>query len=41
MDEYRKLVSKGQFVCKQCGRVAAKEANLCDPAPINPKKIII
>ena len=39
--EYKMLVDKGQFVCKQCGRVARKEENLCDPISLNPKKTLI
>ena len=32
--EYKDLVRDGKFVCKICGRVAAKEANLCKPAKL-------
>ena len=30
-DEFKHLVRDAQFVCKKCGRVAAKKANLCVP----------
>ena len=30
-DQYAHLVKDPQFVCKSCGRVAAREDNLCDP----------
>ena len=29
--EYKELVSKGLFMCRICGRVAACEKNLCKP----------
>ena len=28
-DEYKKLVKNPQFVCKNCGRAAASDKNLC------------
>jgi hypothetical protein len=28
---YKPLVKNGKFLCKKCGRVAAKEENLCEP----------
>lgn len=31
LDEYLKLVRKGRFVCRRCGRVARKKRNLCKP----------
>jgi hypothetical protein len=31
LEEYKKLVQDGKFVCKGCGRVAASEKNLCAP----------
>ena len=31
MEEYKKLVKDGRYVCKGCGRVAANEKNLCAP----------
>ncbi len=27
--EYKALVKNGEYLCKVCGRVAAKEKNLC------------
>ena len=32
--DYKELVRDGKFVCKICGRVAAKEINLCKPAKL-------
>ena len=29
-----KIVGKPKFVCKKCGRAAADEKFLCDPAPL-------
>jgi len=31
VDEYRKLIKDAKFLCKNCGRVAAREENLCEP----------
>ena len=31
VDEYKKLISDAKFLCKNCGRVAAKAENLCEP----------
>jgi hypothetical protein len=31
LEEYKKLVREGRYVCKNCGRVAAHEKNLCAP----------
>jgi hypothetical protein len=31
MEEWKKLVSNGQFVCGGCGRVANSADNLCKP----------
>ena len=31
LEEYKKLVRKPNFVCKNCGRAAASNKNLCDP----------
>lgn len=33
-EQYHKLVKDPRFVCKSCGRVAAGEANLCDPVEL-------
>lgn len=30
-EEYKELVKEPQFLCKDCGRVAASEKNLCNP----------
>jgi hypothetical protein len=30
----KKLVKKPKFICKNCGRAAAKEENLCEPVPL-------
>jgi hypothetical protein len=32
--EYKELVRDGQFMCKVCGRVAAREQNLCKPVKL-------
>ena len=29
--EYKKLVKNAKFMCKTCGRAAAKKSNLCRP----------
>jgi len=29
LEEYKKLVNAGKFVCKKCGRVANNKKNLC------------
>lgn len=34
LKEYKALVRGGKFLCKVCGRVAAKEDNLCKPAKL-------
>ena len=34
---YRKLVRHGIYVCKNCGRVARRKKNLCDPKRLYPK----
>jgi hypothetical protein len=33
-EEYKKLVRDGKFMCKVCGRVAAKKENLCKPVDL-------
>ncbi|MGD9110444.1 MAG: hypothetical protein PVG93_05845 [Phycisphaerales bacterium] len=32
--QYKKLVRGGKYVCKKCGRVAAKPRNLCKPVKL-------
>ncbi len=32
--EYRELVKEAAYMCKVCGRVAAKSANLCKPVKL-------
>ncbi|MFX0208316.1 MAG: hypothetical protein ACFFDT_20195 [Candidatus Hodarchaeota archaeon] len=34
VEEYKKLVKDGKFVCMICGRVAAEKDNLCIPLPL-------
>jgi hypothetical protein len=34
INEYKPLVKNAKFLCKHCGRVAAKMENLCDPVPL-------
>lgn len=34
LDDYKKLVKNPKYVCKECGRVAASDKNLCDPEPL-------
>ena len=31
LEDYKKLVKNPRFVCKNCGRAAADEKNLCKP----------
>ncbi len=31
LQEYKKYVRNANFVCRNCGRAAAKAENLCDP----------
>jgi len=31
LEKYKRLVKDPQFVCKSCGRVAARADNLCAP----------
>ncbi len=33
-EEYKALVRDGKFLCKICGRVAAREKNLCKPVEL-------
>ncbi len=32
--EYKALIKNGEYFCKVCGRVAAKEKNLCKPVKL-------
>ncbi|MHC4149644.1 MAG: hypothetical protein ACYSR5_09195 [Planctomycetota bacterium] len=32
--DYKSLVKGGKFLCEVCGRVAAREKNLCKPAKL-------
>ena len=34
LGKIKKVVRDAQYVCKACGHVAAKAANLCQPAPL-------
>lgn len=34
LEGYKKLVRKGKYVCRRCGRVARKKKNLCHPEKI-------
>ena len=31
LSEYSRLAFRGNYVCKQCGRVANAEESLCEP----------
>ena len=31
LEEYKEFVKDPQFVCKNCGRAASKDINLCNP----------
>ena len=33
-ETYKNLVKNAKFICKKCGRAAAKEDNLCEPVPL-------
>lgn len=33
-EDYKRLVRKGKYVCRRCGRAARKEKNLCKPEPL-------
>ncbi len=32
--QMKEMVKDPKFICKKCGRVAAKEENLCEPVPL-------
>lgn len=38
---YKKLVRYGKYVCKDCGRVARKKTNLCNPKRLYPKDKVV
>ena len=31
VEEYKELIKNPKFLCRKCGRVAARERNLCEP----------
>jgi transposase-like protein len=33
-EEIKKLVREARFICKNCGRSARYEENLCNPIPL-------
>ncbi|MFW9990482.1 MAG: hypothetical protein ACFFD4_00340 [Candidatus Odinarchaeota archaeon] len=35
LDEYKKLVKDGKYLCKICGRVANSDVNLCGPTTLD------
>ena len=35
---YKKLVRYGRYVCLDCGRVARKKKNLCNPKRLYPQE---
>jgi len=34
LETVKALVKNPKFICKKCGRAAAKEENLCEPVPL-------
>lgn len=34
LEQMKSLVRGGQYICRQCGRVAIKASNLCHPSPL-------
>jgi len=34
LDEIKKLVRNARFICKNCGRAAKDEENLCNPVSL-------
>lgn len=39
--DYKKLVRYGKYVCVDCGRVARKKTNLCNPKRLYPKDKVV
>lgn len=39
--DYKKLVRYANYVCKDCGRVARKKKNLCNPKRLYPKNKVV
>lgn len=39
--DYKKLVRFGKWVCKDCGRVARKKENLCNPKRLYPENKVV
>ena len=39
--DYKKLVRYGRYVCADCGRVARKKKNLCNPKNLYPKDKVV
>jgi hypothetical protein len=35
--DYKKLVRHGEYICQDCGRVARRKQNLCNPKRLYPK----
>jgi len=34
LESMKALTRNAKFICRKCGRVAAKEVNLCEPVPL-------
>jgi hypothetical protein len=34
LEQMKSMVKDAKFICKNCGRAAAREENLCDPVPL-------
>lgn len=34
LNTYKELVKDPKFICRKCGRAAAKAENLCEPVPL-------
>ena len=34
LETVKNLVRDAKFICRKCGRAAAKEENLCEPVPL-------